>query len=79
MEDISSYFGWHEISHYASNEDIEYCEKLFASIPDAIKFILEHSRNARWDIVGQAINLLTQKYQEKENDQTPINMASDNS
>lgn len=68
MNDRPCYFGWHEIIDCATNDDIEYFKKLLASIPDTIEFTLKYCKDARWDIVARLMDILNQKYQEKENE-----------
>lgn len=68
MSDKPSYFGWDEIGFVSSKEDIEYFKNLMESVSPAIDFTLEYCKDARWDVVYRAMDILKQKYKEEENE-----------
>lgn len=44
-------------------DDLEYIQKLFESIPKAIEFTVKYCKNVNWEIVHKAMEILKREYE----------------
>lgn len=48
--------------------ETEYFKNLLESVPGAIELTLKYCKDARWDIVARAMDILKQKYKKENNE-----------
>ena len=59
---------WSRMTDEEKRVEIEYAQKLFSSVPDAVDFLLEHAKGPDWDVVQRAMKTLEESFTKKAED-----------